>query len=299
MRRTILFLALVLVTNASFAANRHGRGVNVSIENDFGSATDCSAMTVRFDGERAPVITEEVPVGNLRSLKVRGAQNGGIRVFGGASRYGVTICKAAANSRDASAVRAQFNGNELQIDGPNGDERWTAFVLVSAPRGADLDVSTTNGPISIDSLDGKLSAQALNGPISMKNSTGSLDVETTNGPISMSGGSGQVKLSAKNGPLTVNLSGSSWNGSLDAETQNGPLSIRVPRGYRSGVVVETTGHGPVSCRGVEGCEVSLRSGYDDDDDHDHDRVRRFELGSGQQNVRLSTVNGPLTIRDSD
>lgn len=296
MRRTILFLALVLATTSTFAANRHGRGMNVSIDDDFGSATDCSAMSVRFDGERVPVVSEEVPVGNLRSLKVRGAHNGGVRVVGGASRYGVTLCKAVASGRNPASVRAQMSGNELRIDGPD-EGNWTAYVLVAAPRGADLDVSTTNGPISFDSVDGRVVAHAVNGPISLKETSGDLDLETTNGPISLSGGSGNVKLSAQNGPMTVNLSGNSWLGSLDASTQNGPLTVRLPRGYRSGVVIETAGRSPVSCR-AEGCGDRARSRYGDDDDDD-DRGRRFELGSGQQNVHLSTVNGPLSVRDVD
>jgi hypothetical protein len=292
MRRTILFLALVLVTTSSFAANRRGRWTDVFVDDDLSSPSDCSAMTVRFDGQRAAVVSDDVPLGNLRSLKVRGAQNGGVRVFGGASRYGVTVCKAVANG-DSSAVRATMNGNELQITGP-ADDSWTAYVLISAPRGAELEVSTTNGPIAVESLDGRLNARALNGPISVEDSTGDLDIETTNGPISLTGGSGNVKLDAQNGPLTVNLSGSSWNGSLDARTQNGPLNVRLPRGYRSGVIVQTSGRSPVNCR-AEGCDDRARGRYDDDDD----RARRFELGSGHQNVHLSTVNGPLSVRDTN
>lgn len=295
MRRTILFLALVLVTTSTFAANRYGRGMSVSIDDDFRSATDCSAMTVRFDGRSVAVVSEDVPVGNLRSLKVRGAQNGGVSIVGGSSRYGITLCKAVANG-DASAIRASVTGNELQISGPREDG-WTAYVMISVPRGADLDVSTSNGPISIDTLDGRIAARALNGPISVKDSTGDLDIETTNGPISLRGGSGNVKLDAQNGPLSVSLAGNSWNGSLEARTQNGPLTVRVPRGYRSGVVVETSGRSPVNCR-AEGCGDRSRSRYHDDD-YDDDRARRFELGSGQQNVHLSTVNGPLSVRDSD
>src|SRR2546430_9784908 len=63
-----------------------------------------------------------------------------------------------------------------------------------------------------------------------------------------SGGSGSAKLNATNGPITVKLRGDSWNGSLDAHTENGPMSLRIPPTFRSGVVVESDGHGPVSCR---------------------------------------------------
>jgi len=75
---------------------------------------------------------------------------------------------------------------------------------------------------------------------------------TKNGPISIDGGSGNIKVRATNGPLSVDLDGRSFNGTLDATTQNGPLTVRIPRGYNSGVVVESRGHGPVSCH-AEGC----------------------------------------------
>jgi hypothetical protein len=109
---------------------------------------------------------------------------------------------------------------------------------------------------------------------------------------------------ASNGPLSIQLDGNSWlGGTLDASTKNGPLSVKIPRGYNSGVVVESSGRGPLSCR-AEGCEqwraATRRAADDDDDDYgwrDNDRARRIELGNGRADVHLSTVNGPVTIKD--
>src|SRR5207244_4069771 len=76
--------------------------------------------------------------------------------------------------------------------------------------------------------------------------------------------SGTVKLDAQNGPISVKLNGQSWpSGTLEAHAHNGPLSLKLPAGYRSGVVVESDGHGPVSCH-AEACRNARRS-YDDDD----------------------------------
>ncbi|HEU4522811.1 MAG TPA: hypothetical protein VFT12_12465, partial [Thermoanaerobaculia bacterium] len=109
--------------------------------------------------------------------------------------------------------------------------------------------------------------------------------------VSISGGQGDIRLQATNGPVSVKLSDTFWNGNLEATTQNGPVSLKLPRGFRSGVLVEALGHGPVSCK-ADGCpDVRLRS-YDEDE-----RPRRIELGSGPQVVRLSTVNGPVTVRE--
>ena len=139
-------------------------------------------------------------------------------------------------------------------------------------------------------------ARTKNGPLSLRNLSGNIDATTNNGPISIDGGSGTMKAQATNGPLSVSLDGTSWNGELDASTKNGPVTLKLPRGYSSGVVIETSGRGPVSCR-AEGCArfEALRS----DDDHRrwNDEPRRIELGSGPTHVRLSTVNGPVTVRD--
>src|SRR5207253_49023 len=101
--------------------------------------------------------------------------------------------------------------------------------------------------------DGTVNARAQNGPISVKDSSGTLDITTVNGPISFAGDSGNVKLRATNGPISVKLHGTAWTaGTLNAETQNGPMSLKLPRGYGSGVVVESDGNGPVTCR-AEAC----------------------------------------------
>jgi hypothetical protein len=57
--------------------------------------------------------------------------------------------------------------------------------------------------------------------------------------------------------------------------------------------VESRGHGPINCR-AEGCAQFWRN---HDDDNDDDEPRRIELGSGPVSVRLSTVNGPVTVKE--
>ena len=120
----------------------------------------------------------------------------------------------------------------------------------------------------------------------------SITAEAHNGPISFKGGSGVVKLDAQNGPITVKLDGDSWlGGSLDAHSHNGPMSVKVPNDYRSGVVVESDGRGHVSCH-AEACRQARRT-WDDE------TPRRIELGSGPTVVRLSTVNGPVSVKERD
>ncbi len=294
MRRLLILMAIFALALPAFAS--HGRhygshhGLSVNIDDDYGEITDCSQIRVTYDGRDVPMVSEDLPVGSLRSLKIRSDRNGGIHVTGRAGAFAVRACKASAFG-DPRSLRVRVDGNEVSADG--GEDGMVIYYLVSAPHGATLDLSANNGPISISSVDGTVTANAHNGPISVKDSSGTLDITTQNGPIAFAGESGKVRLHATNGPISVKLTGSGWgSGSLDVETQNGPLALKLPRGYRSGVVVESDGNGPVTCRAEE-CRNVRRfndEGYDD-------RPRRIELGSGARVVTLSTTNGPISVKE--
>lgn len=293
MRRSLLLMmAMLIVAATSFADRRHGSSLNISFDDD-DNAADCGDLSVKFDGERVPVVAEQIPF-HGSALRVHAEENGGgIRVSGTAGHtYIVTLCKAVAPGLDASAVRAVLAGNEVSAAGPSG-KRWVGYFLIQAPRGAALDLRATNGPIAVDKFDGTLKAQAINGPVRLKESSGTIEASTKNGPVSLSGGSGNVKLRATNGPVSVKLDGATWEGTLDAATSNGPASLKLPRGFRSGVLIESLGSGPVTCR-AEGC-AGQRMGSSSGDHP----PRSIEFGTGPRVVRLSTVNGPVSVRDGD
>ncbi|HKR66665.1 MAG TPA: hypothetical protein VJZ00_23260 [Thermoanaerobaculia bacterium] len=259
------------------------------------SGDDCTQRNFNFDGERGFVAKETIEARGARSLKAA-VSHAPLAVIGDSGGgYTIDVCKAARRAEDLDDIRVTFNDGELKADGPEGrNHEWTVTFKIHAPRNADLNVETENGPLAVTNVDGRVVAHTENGPLALSNVSGDVDASAANGPLSVDGGSGNMKVRAANGPLSVDLDGNAWTGgTLDGATKNGPLSLRIPRGYGSGVVVESRGHGPVSCH-AEGCERQRRSWKDDDWD---DVPRTIELGSGAQAVRLSTVNGPITIKD--
>jgi DUF4097 and DUF4098 domain-containing protein YvlB len=98
---------------------------------------------------------------------------------------------------------------------------------------------------------------------------------------------GDVDIDTQNGPISVKLSGNRWDGKLEAHARNGPLSLSLPEGYASAVTVESSGRSPFQCR-AKACGEA-RKNWDEDS-------RRIEFGSSAPVVRLSTVNGPVSIR---
>lgn len=93
---------------------------------------------------------------------------------------------------------------------------------------------------------------------------------------------------SQNGPISVRLAGNRWDGRLEAHARNGPLSLSLPEGYASAVSVQSSGRSPFQCR-AKACGEA-RKNWDEDS-------RRIEFGdSSAPVVRLTTVNGPVSIR---
>ena len=293
MRRFLPLLALSLLALPAFAYRNHGLNVNISTDDDE-PLTRCDQIRASFDGERVPVTEEMLDARGVRTLTVHTSRNGGVYVTAADDgAYSIKACKASAFG-DTSSIRTAINGGTVTADGPDRGD-WIVYFIVRAPRNASLDLSATNGPICVRDVYGTITAHTQNGPLSLKNTGGTVDASATNGPVSFSGDSGDVKLRVQNGPLSVKLQSDFWGrGSLDASTENGPLSLRLPQNYRSGVLVETDGNGPVSCRAL-----ACRGVRTFRDDGEEDRPRRIQLGSGATVVHLSTTNGPLSVKERD
>ena len=300
-RRSWYFLisvsALLALGFTTARANRHHHSVNIS-GGHRQPATDCSDLRIRFDDRDAMVRSEERTLTKYEAavLEVHPHRNGGVQVAGWDKQtYAVTACKAASGSGDEaeqilSQIKMSIENGKVSTSGPGDDEEWTVYLLIRAPKSASIDMDTMNGPISLYDVDGKLTAHAKNGPISLKNFSGDAEITAVNGPISLDGGRGSVRIHTENGPISVELQGKTWSGEgLSADAKNGPVTLMVPSGYQSSFVVESTNYAPVSCK-ASICDNARKTW---DDEH-----RRIEYGNAPAMIRLSTVNGPVTVRDS-
>lgn len=286
-RRVPVLTALVLVSFfVTFTAEGHDFGINTS-----GPVNDCSDVSFRIDRGTAVAGEQRLQVGG-RVLALRLGESSGVplKVEGGdRSGYELLLCKGASSAADLGAIRLEQRGGEVTVVGPDSRD-WGAYLIVRAPRDAQLDVQANNGPVSIATIAGRLDLKASNGPVSLKNVGGAITVDAQNGPVSFSGRSGEVKLNAKNGPMTIHLEGTSWeSGQLDASTKNGPLSLRVPANYGSGVAVDKRAHTPFRCAtALCGDRVSGLG----------DRDETVEFGPQPRRVHVATENGPVTISET-
>jgi hypothetical protein len=212
-----------------------------------------------------------------RTVDVDGRENGGVAIIGWAGdsvllrAYVQAQAPTDAEAKEiASQIRVVADGGKVRAEGPatHGRRSWAVSYELFVPRRFDVTATTTNGPVSVRDVAGKLELSAVNGP------------------IVLDGAGGDVRARAENGPLTIDLVGTKWEGAgLDAETVNGPVNLRVPDGYSARLETGTQ-NGPMRV----GFPVTVQG-----------RIgRRVEttLGSGGALVRAVTTNGPVVLRKS-
>ena len=295
MFRTVALAGLVALAIGPSPADSPAQGRPVSLE-----AADCSRHNMMF-GDYEVARAEQfatVPVTGA-ALDIRPESNGGVQIERGTgATFGITACIGAGARTRAEAqaaadgVRIVIEGSRVRVTGQGGSrpsiQSWSVQLIVTAPDGTSIDVETANGPIGVAGFSGTLTARASNGPISLNEVTGQVRARAQNGPISITGSRGEFDIETSNGPIDVRLSGRRWDGHLTARASNGPLTLRVPAGYQSGVEITSSNHSPWSCRAA-----ACGSGNRDWDD----RTRSLRLGADPVVVRLSTVNGPVTVSE--
>ncbi len=102
---------------------------------------------------------------------------------------------------------------------------------LTVPKSMNLDISNTNGGITVNDVTGKHDLDTTNGRITAVRCAGSLDASTTNGRINaelVRVTPGQdIRLSTTNGGITVAVP-SNFAGELDAGTTNGSIHTDFP-----------------------------------------------------------------------
>lgn len=237
-------------------------------------AEGCEAIRVRFGDVAAVRDVQTLAVVGGTPLRLHAPSSVGVRVTGwDRADFEITACKAARDAEALSRISVSAPRGVVSVSGVDGDTA-ALFFHVKAPRGATLDLAAENGPISFSRVRGAVTAEAENGPVSLRGVSGDWNVKVTNGPLS------------------ARFAGTRWEGKgLVAETVNGPLTVRLDPRFDSALRVSGPGHSPFRCRATA-CADVRRSSPDDEGDE-----RVFEIGRGEPSVRLSTVNGPVTISD--
>ncbi len=107
---------------------------------------------------------------------------------------------------------------------PEGFRSGGVRFSIRVPRKAALElISTSNGRIDVDGVEGKARLHTSNGGIRVQRLKGDLEAETSNGSIETVELSGNANLHTSNGSVRGDASG----GSFEAVTSNGRIEVRL------------------------------------------------------------------------
>jgi DUF4097 and DUF4098 domain-containing protein YvlB len=176
--------------------------------------------------------------------------------------------KAAAEGMEiketASADLVALDARQSNTGGLFRGERRVDFV-VKVPRALNLRITTTNGTIDIDAVEGSLRLESTNGVITANDIIGGAQAETTNG---------RITLDFAKSPA----------GSVTAETTNGEVVINLPRDAKARLAVRVM-NGAIMAEDLP-LEISEQT------------RRRLDatMNGGGADIRVETTNGAVRIK---
>jgi putative adhesin len=141
----------------------------------------------------------------------------------------------------------------------------TANLRLDLPAGIKLDAQTSNGGLDIAGASAGGRARTVNGGVVVKQSSGAFDVSSVNGSIN------------------VALDSVSSTDTLNVETTNGSVRAELPNSFSGAVSLSTVNGGLHTDMPVTTTGALTRRNLDG------------RIGTGQQLVRIRTINGGITL----
>ena len=254
------------------------------------------------------------------SIELMGWEQNSVEVNG--TKYASSRSALDAIRMDVTApggsvrVRATKSSDFLR----NGGARFTVRV----PRSTMLDlISTSNGHIRIEDVDGNARLRTSNGAIRITRLKGALEARTSNGAIEVTSVEGDAKLhtsngsiraetthglfdaTTSNGSITARLSDPSTTWPVHAQSSNGHIELTVEAKQTPEVRAETSNSSivlrlPTYANGEVRAHTSHSSVYSDFDgvrtENEHGRGEMSgRIGGGGRLIELSSSNGSIKI----
>ena len=234
--------------------------------------------------------------------------NGMVEVVGDGADDGVEVTAEIRHPELVEYVAVQEGDTILIRAKPSGRRSFLgwrflnrgAYIRVSLPRKANLDVQTTNGRVVLRRIEGVGTVRTSNGRVEADVVNGNFEMRTSNSRITGRQLEGDFRLETSNGRIEA-LDG---RGTFDAETSNGRIRFRgeiLPR--KESRLVTSNGSIDVTLRGEPSLRVSARTSNgsivcDRKMEVQGERKKRQlegMFGGGEGALTLRTSNGSITI----
>jgi Putative adhesin len=212
-------------------------------------------------------IRAELATGNMIEVSAHKTANrsdpASVRIEVVSSSNGITICSVypSPDSRPNTCEPAKGGHSNTR------DNDVSVDFTVKLPAGVRFAPQAVNGGVTALGLRSDVDASSVNGNVK---------VETT----------GLVHASSVNGSIEATMGATSWSGPLGFSTVNGSIDVTMPPGINAEVHATSVSGSlksdfPMNLSG----EISKRN--------IHGRI-----GAGGQELKLSTVNGAITLHQS-
>lgn len=218
MRILILAALAALLFPMAAEATLQRQIIGAEQDHSLAEATDCNHFyKTTFTSFAAQVHEQEqreVTLTNVKTLKVRASEEGGISIRGWEKPFArLVVCKYAVAGtktqaqRTLDTINVSYDKGDIAAYGPSMDETqmWWVNMILYVPRKAQVDVTSANGGIAIRNMQGKITARATNGGISVAQSSGDYKIVTESGGITLERVGGKVDASSQHGPIALKL----------------------------------------------------------------------------------------------
>lgn len=269
-------------------------------------------LSLNFCDSNAVILEEELR-GSIQEGPITldlSSANGSIRVETWESpEYCLTIQKRVrAGSREEAEELAQqyrlaeIDGNHIKA----GDKEYrelhrkislSLHLCIPAGHECTGTITTANGSISCTGLEGnKLELSSANGSVRLEDiSGGPFQAKTVNGGIRIEGSTSEVAAKTTNG--SVNLNSTLLCGNTRLETVNGSITAVFPASAETAFnLLASTTCGRVK---IDHSQVGIRKIGGSGGKHIETRSSNWDQAAAKFDLELSTVNGSISIKETE
>jgi hypothetical protein len=282
----LLSLALVLVAVGMVASVAVAGGVI----GHFGDLNKIATTDQTFTVTGVPMVSVQNHNGTI--TVTRGAEKS---VVVHAIRRAATdelLAKVQANIRqDGDHIIIETAGDTASGFGLFGNNRMVVDYQIQVPARADLGpINSSNGRIDITGIAGQFDLSTSNGIITAQDVDGTVSAETSNGRVSITGGRGTLRLGSSNGIVEVR---DVQTDGIDLHTSNGHVSFTGSFAPGSkNTVNASNGSVSMALPPDSALSIDLRSG------NGSVHVNGFPVTASVENKR-NAVQGVITRPDAD
>ncbi len=278
-------------------------------------ATLAAAMLVTLAPQRQSDTTIAVPAGASLSVNNFG---GGITVHG----WSENRVKVHGETGRRGRVEVSLVGNTVVVK--TGSREGAPSVIdldITVPQSMELSLSGTYADITVDGVQGPISAETVNGEVNVRGGKGNITLHSIQGAVTLADASGRIEVNSVNEDVEL----TNVSGEIKVETTNGSVmlmgvqSASVDAGTINGdVVYEGTvkdggsysfgsHNGDITVSIPEGANVTVTTATANGDIDASFALplqptptgkhrKTFKIGSGSARMELESFQGDIAMR---